>query len=196
MKQKSPSIRVAPRVVLVFLLFLVTDRSGLVFVTLMAAFFHELGHIFAARVLHVPFRQMRIDLMGARLEIGGRMLSYKEEWLLAMAGPLASFLAAGVGLVFRELSELSLYFSCASLLLGGLNLLPIRSFDGGRMLEASVSSIAGARTAYRVMTLSSFFCLFLLWAVSVYFLLRVGDGISLFFFSLSLFLRFFEREKL
>lgn len=196
MMKSRPKIRIAPRVVLIFLLFLVTDRSGLVFVTLLAAFFHELGHILAARMLHIPFRRMRIDLMGARLEIGGRMLSYREEWILAVSGPLASFLVAAVGVIFWKWTELSVYFSCASLLLGGLNLLPIRSFDGGRMLEASVAAFAGTRMAYRVITLSSFFCLFLLWAVSVYFLLRVGDGISLFFFSLSLFLRFFEREKL
>lgn len=194
--QSRAKIRIAPRVVLIFLLFLFTDRSGLVFVTLLAAFFHELGHIFAARVLHIPFRRMRIDLMGARLEIGGRMLSYREEWLLAMAGPLTSLLTSAAGAIFWRVSDLSVYFSCASLLLGGLNLLPIRSFDGGRMLEASVSAFAGMRAAHRVITLSSLVSLFLLWAVSVYFLLRVGDGISLFFFSLSLFLRFFEREKL
>ena len=114
MKQNRARIRIAPRVLLIFLLFLFTDRSGLVFVTLLAAFFHELGHILAARVMHVPFRRMRIDLMGARLEIGGRMLSYKEEWLLAMAGPLASFFAAAAGVIFWSSSDLSVHFSCAS----------------------------------------------------------------------------------
>jgi len=196
MRGKKERINVAPRVLVIFLLLLVSDQSGLVTVTLLAAVLHEAGHLLAAHLLHVPLRRMRIDLVGARLEIGGRMISYREEWLLAVAGPATSFFVAALGSLLWQFGERALYFSAASFLLGALNLLPIRSFDGGRMLEALVCSFAGERLADRVMTLTSFSFLFLLWATAVYFLLRAGDGISLLFFSVSLFLRFFEYERL
>ena len=81
--------------------------------------------------------------------------------------------------------------STGSLLLGLLNLLPIRSFDGGRMLSAAISAMLGEGAAEYVLRLTSFLFLFLLWAVSVFFLLRAGDGLSLFCFSMSLFSHFF-----
>ena len=189
-------IRVAPKVVLLLSLLLLCDRTGLVLATLLAAALHECGHLAAARAMKIPLRAMRIDLMGARLEIGGRMISYREEWLLSAAGPIASFFAAAGGSLFWYTGNFAICFSCASLLLGLLNLLPIRSFDGGRMLFCALASHLGVGTVERVMSGCSFFFLFLLWATSVYFLLRAGDGISLFFFSVTLFLRFFDREKL
>jgi len=196
MKMRLKKIRIAPKVLLLFAALLICDQSGLAFATLLAAAFHECGHILTARALKIPFRTMRIDLMGARLEIGGRMLSYREEWLLSAAGPIASFFVAAGAAVFWEHSRLAVYFSCASLLLGVLNLLPIRSFDGGRMLGCALSAVFDTRVTEGILSACSFLFLFLLWAVAVYFLIRVGDGISLFFFSVSLFLRFFEREKL
>jgi Zn-dependent protease len=118
-------------------------------------------------------------------------MTYGEEWLLAAAGPLFSLLLS-LGLFFLwKISPFAKLLSCASLLLGGLNLLPIRSFDGGRMLASSISYFFGEKTSDYVLRLSSFLFLFLLWAVSVYFLLLAGDGLSLFCFSMSLFSHFF-----
>lgn len=196
MKRKKTRLVVAPTVALVFCALLLTDRSGLVSVTLVAALLHECGHIVAARAMKIPFRKMRIDFMGARLEIGGRMLSYWEEWLLAAAGPITSLLGAAFGGLFWGVTQLAVYFSCASLLLGLLNLLPIRTFDGGRMLEGMLLAFWDEERARRVLMGSSFLFLFLLWSISVYFLLRVGDGISLFFFSVTLFSRFFSEDRL
>ena len=173
-----------------------TDRSGLVWVTLLAAALHEGGHLLAARVMRIPFRAMRMDHLGVRLELGGRMPSFGEEWLLCAAGPLASLLCAALAAPLWPRWEMAASFSCASLLLGLLNLLPIRSFDGGRMLESLLSFLCGPRVGDRILTLTSLLFLFLLWATAVYFLLRVGDGLSLFCFSLGLFLRFWERERL
>ena len=192
MERSERKLMITPMVAAVFLILLLTDRTGLVTVTLLAAFLHECGHILAARVMKIPFRKMRIDFTGARLEIGGRMLSYREEWLLAIAGPFASLFFAAFGAILWNISQLAVYFSCASLLLGLLNLLPIRTFDGGRMLESALLGLCGERVAYRILNVSSFLFLFLLWATSVYFLLRAGDGISLFFFSVSLFWHLFE----
>ena len=83
-------------------------------------------------------------------------------------------------------------FSCASLVLGVLNLLPIRSFDGGRMTECALLQVMRVKTAEYTMRTLTFFFLFLLWAFAVYFLLRAGDGLSLFCFSMTLLLRFFD----
>ena len=187
-------IRIAPQVALLFLLMILGDHSGLCFVTVVAALLHECGHLLAARLLHVPISGLQMSFLGARLEVSGRILSYGEEWLLCAAGPFASLCAAALAAPLWQIFALSRAFSCASLVLGLLNFLPIQSFDGGRMLACTLARFCGTRAADRGGRLCSFLFLFLLWAVAVYFLLRVGDGLALFCFSLSLFLRFFEGD--
>ena len=182
--------------ILLLVVLILTDRMRVVLLTLLAALLHECGHLLAAKLMRIPMRGVRFDLLGVRLEIGGRMLSYGEEWLLAAAGPLTSLLCAAVAALAWRVSLLFQIFSCASVVLGALNLLPIRTFDGGRMLECMLSHFAGARTVRCVMRLCSFLFLFLLWAAAVYFLLRAGDGLSLLCFSMSLLFRFFDGEKL
>ena len=86
-------------------------------------------------------------------------------------------------------------FSCASLLLGILNLLPIRTFDGGRMLEAFLLYRTSLRVTNAVLDFTSFLFLFLVWAFAVYVLLRVGDGLSLLGFSMGFLMRFFKFES-
>ncbi len=173
---------------------LLSDRAGLGLVTLMAAAVHEGGHLIAARGMHIPLSLLRMDLLGARLDVSGRVLSYGEEWLLCAAGPVASLLFAAAAAPFWRTCEYAALFSCASLILGLLNLLPVRTFDGGRMLESTLLSFFGERVARRVMRGCTFLFLFLIWAGAVYLLLRAGDGLSLLCFSMSLLTRFFEGD--
>ena len=189
-------LRMTPPVAVLLMGVILTDHSGVCAMTVLAAALHECGHLGAARVLHIPFGQMKLDFLGARLEVRGRMLSYGEEWILASAGPLASLLGAAGGALFWSRSYYAQMFSCASLLLGLLNLLPIRSFDGGRMLECTLSHFLATRVLQDAMRVISFLFLCILWMVAVYFLLKSGSGLSLFCFSMSLLSRFFEEDDL
>lgn len=195
MEKKRMRLRISPSVAILLVFTVLTDRTGISLLTVAAALLHECGHLLAARAMGIRMSQMRMDFLGARLDITGRVLSFGEEWLLCAAGPTVSLIVAAVAAIFWGVSDYARIFSCASLVLGLLNLLPIRTFDGGRMLEVFLSNTFGECAAERGMTLCSFLFLFLLWATAVYFLLRAGDGLSLFCFSMSLFLRFFDGER-
>ena len=184
-------ISIDPMAAILFAGMLLTDRTHIVVGIFIAATAHELGHLLAARLLGIPLRSMRLDMLGARLDIGGRILTYGEEWALCAAGPIFSLLLAAVPVFWWDRCSFARELSCLSLLLGGLNLLPIRNFDGGRMLASFLSVLFGERVSERVITVCSVLFVLLLWSVAVYFLLRVGDGLSLFCFSMSLFFRFF-----
>ena len=82
---------------------------------------HELGHFLAAMWLHIPLSGFKLDLLGARIEVGEKYLSYGEEWLLASAGPLISLTASILAAPLWSTSRLSIMFSCASLLLASDN---------------------------------------------------------------------------
>ena len=184
--------RVNPLILLFTLIMLCTDQSGIILATVLAAGIHEIGHLVAAWTMRIPLGGLRWGTLGMRLEVKGRILSYGEEWLLCAAGPLASLLAAAGGALWWEEAEIARLFSCASLILGILNLLPIRSFDGGRMLACCMARLGATRLTEDLLRVVSVLFLCLLWATAVYFLLRTGSGLSLFCFSLSLFYRFFE----
>lgn len=195
MGKRRTRISVSPSVLILLCIAVLTDRTGIVFLTVLAALLHECGHLAAAKLLGIRTERMQLGFLGMRLETGGTVLSYGAEWLLCAAGPLTSLLCAALAAPLWQTFAAARIFSCASLVLGFLNLLPIRTFDGGRMLESFLNFVCGTRISGRVMTLCSFLFLFLLWATAVYFLLRVGDGLSLFCFSMSLFLRFFDGER-
>lgn len=169
----------------------------------LAALIHELGHLAAAVACGVRITGMRLDLFGARLELPG-LLSYRQELLVALGGPAANLLTATV--LFRawtacgcpvcgaspSLSGWALVLGVllpASLGLCAVNLLPVASLDGGRILSCLLSLTLGADAARRVLRLLSLFLLTLLWLLSVYALLRAGQFLSLFVFSFSLLVR-------
>ncbi len=187
-------IKLDPPAALLFLGLLWRDPDHTLPTVLLAAAIHEVGHLTAARLLHIPIRCLRLDLLGARLETGSRLLSYGEEWLLCAAGPLFSLLAAIPPLLLLPASPAAVRFSTVSLALGVFNLLPIGSFDGGRMLEATLSPLLGQQRTAALMTAVGFAFLFFLWCLSVYCLLRVGDGLSMLCFCMSLFCSFWKRQ--
>ena len=184
-------LQIDPLAVAVLLGLLFTERIGTVCALALAVALHEAGHFAAARLLRVKVARFRFGLLGARIEVGG-MLSYGREALLAAAGPAASFLGAGAAAFAMGRCGFLREFCAVSLLLGTLNLLPVRTFDGGRMAFCLLSRLRGEEIAESVLQKSSFCFLTLLWCLSVYFLLRAGSGISWLGFSVSLLLRFFD----
>ena len=190
MKRKRFLIQPLALIYLIFMLFY--DKSGLAAMSFLAAALHEVGHLVAARLLKIPVGSMRFDLLGARIDVKGRILSYGEEWLLCASGPLSSLLFSLVGSFFWSHGKLAVAFSCASLLLGLLNLLPIQTFDGGRMLECALLSFSSPKQTSDILRGCTFLFLWLLWAFSAYLMIKIADGITLFFFTITLLARFFE----
>ena len=189
---KRKHFLIQPLALIYLLCMLFCDKSGLAAMSLLAAALHEFGHLAAARAMKIPIGAMRLDLLGARIDVKGRILSYGEEWLLCMSGPLASLAFSLIGSLFWAHTTLAIVFSCASLLLGLLNLLPIQTFDGGRMLECALLSFTTPQKTGSILRGCTFFFLWLLWAFSAYLMIQIGDGISLFFFTITLLARFFE----
>ncbi len=194
MRKQRMKIRVSPWVLGAGVIAAVGEPTGVVGMTLLAALLHECGHLLAAYALGLTPERMEIGLSGARLRISGGIHRFSTEWLLAAAGPMVSLLVALLATPLWHLTQAAPLFSVVSASLGLLNLLPVRSFDGGRMLACTLEHFLPLPLAARLSDIISFLCLFLLWAVAVYFLLLAADGLSLFCFSLTLLLRFFDGE--
>jgi len=173
------------------------DPSPLSLCSLLAALLHELGHIAMARICHIRLRECKVGIYGAGLIPDGSLYSYGQEILLCLAGPLTNLLTACLLLPIKinDTNEFLQGFFFASLVLGLLNLLPIKGFDGGRVLHALLSLRLQPHTVSLITSACSFLCIFSLWSASVYLLLRAAASLSLFIFSLSLFSRIFLNEE-
>ena len=154
---------------------------------------HECGHIFAAKLLKINMRECRIDIFGASLTPSSSDYSYKKEILLCLGGPSINIISAVLSAMFRpDISNNSItYFIFASITLALLNMLPIKGFDGGRILFSTLCLALDITKAERIIAVASFMAIFLLWIISVYFLMIASSNLSLFVFSISLFFKLF-----
>ncbi len=185
-------IRIAPAALLYFLI-LALGRSFLFPATLLAALFHECGHLLAARWLGIRVRLLEVDLFGAKIYPVGFIPSYRAELLLAAAGPLFSLLL-GVFLLPHS-SNLAVALLRATLSFALFNLLPISDFDGGRILHAALAGLFCTETADRVLAVTSYLSLLFLFSLSSCILLRYGQNLALAVLSASLFAKLFLPQK-
>ena len=120
------------------------DAQGVVPLALLSCALHEMGHLLAIRMLGGRVRRISITAVGAEMELD-RALSYGNECLAALAGPLVNLIMA---LLFCRIPGGTL-FSGLNLVLACFNLLPIGRLDGGRVLWCALALLAGQARADR-----------------------------------------------
>lgn len=184
---------------IMLLLSLVISGTYYSVIPIFAAILHELGHIFAAKARKVKLKNFDVGIFGARLTMDGGICSYADELIVCASGPLVNLILAGTATVIIRTCKISSdaaeLFVFSSLCLGVFNLLPILSFDGGRILGAVISMISDTVIADKVVTFLSFLSLFTLWCISLYLLLRTSASLSLFVFSVSIFANIFVEKR-
>lgn len=109
--------------------------------------FHEMAHALVARRYGIAIRGITLFIFGGVAEMDGEPENARSEFLMALAGPVASLalalalflilgqgqetMSAAVGGVFR-------YLAIINGALAVFNLLPAFPLDGGRMLRAAL----------------------------------------------------------
>jgi Zn-dependent protease/predicted transcriptional regulator len=160
--------------------------------------FHELSHSLVARYFHLPMRGITLFLFGGVAEMGGEPQSPKVEFLMALAGPVASIV---LGFAFRALALSGVawpvqvvgvfaYLAWINWLLALFNLIPAFPLDGGRVLRAAVWHFKGdfRRATKIASTIGAGFGI-LMMAFALYQLLTGYLISALWYFMLGMFLR-------
>ncbi len=189
---KKTNVRLGFFSVMLIVAFIITGNKY-TFICIFAATLHELGHLIAASLIRVQISQFALGIFGARLKIANSVYSYKQEIFLCVGGPLANLLSALLAFFLFDGENVNIFITF-SLFLSLLNLLPIRTFDGGRIFECLLMQMFSLSFSKRVLDIISFLIIFFLWSVSVYFLLIYGSSLNLFIFSASLFSSLFISE--
>lgn len=178
---RSPDVTVCvrPSALLTPALFLLlTDTPILLAALLPAALLHELAHYAVLRLCGVRTARFTLTGLGASLYVPElHRLSYAAELLSAAAGPLMNLLLwVLLSLTGRE--ELTL-FAGAQMVLGVLNLLPVRPMDGGRILWLATAYLTEPYTADRVAAAVGLAASSALLALCLWLVLTTGSGLFL-----------------
>jgi Zn-dependent protease/predicted transcriptional regulator len=127
-----------------------------VFVFFASVLAHELSHSVMARRLGIPVEDITLFLFGGVTKTRMEASRPRDEFLIAIVGPLTSVGIAG--LLFVALPWLSEvvsepvlfamgYIAWLNLLLGVFNLLPGMPLDGGRVLRSILWKTSGSLTS-------------------------------------------------
>ena len=178
---RSPDVTVCvrPSALLTPALFLLlTDTPILLAALLPAALLHELAHYAVLRLCGVRAARFTLTGLGASLYVPElHRLSYGAELLSAAAGPLMNLLLwVLLSLTGREALTL---FAGAQMVLGGLNLLPVRPMDGGRILCLATAYLTEPYTADRVAAAVGLAASSALLALCLWLVLTTGSGLFL-----------------
>jgi Zn-dependent protease/CBS domain-containing protein len=121
---------------------------------------HELCHSLVANHYHLPMHGITLFIFGGVAEMGGEPESPKVEFLMAIAGPIASIvlgfmfaLLKGVGSATwpRVAIGVISYLAWINMALAAFNLIPAFPLDGGRMLRSALWFFQGdLRRATRI----------------------------------------------
>ena len=144
------ALTVSPSALVLLAAFLLFSRSfTLPAALLSAALCHELSHVLTLHLLGAPPRRLTLSATGAELYVPALdRLSYTGELLAVAAGPACNLLLWA--LLSLTGVEGLMPFAGAHLLLGALNLLPVRPMDGGRLLWLLTALCTEPYTADRV----------------------------------------------
>ena len=109
---------------------------------LVSLLLHEAGHMFAAKSLGVPVREFGLRLGGTYVK-RARAVRHREEILIAASGPMMNFLLV---VPFFFIPRFGPQLAACNLAVGLVNLLPLPSSDGLRIVRNLLSGIAGGAT--------------------------------------------------
>lgn len=171
--------RLLPSVFWLLLIF-AFDTPAAAIGTLLCAAVHECGHLLALSTLKRN-RHISASMAGMRISDFG-VLSYKQELFVASAGPIVNILIALLCLALRNYgSGYFLLLGILNLLTAFSNLLPIKSYDGAKILSSGLSLLFCEQVSHSVINIISFAISVTLSLFSLYLISRFDAGYFIFF---------------
>ena len=160
---ENSTLRVSVLFLVSTVIVLSLDRSGVGILCLLFSCLHECGHLCAFAVLgHMP-SLVTVGIGGLRIEHAEATLSYKRNIAVSLSGPAVNGVCAVVCAAVGEWVAM-----WASVLLGIMQLLPVRSLDGGQALYCALCLYLPHEKAQRVVGCVSVGCMVCISAYALY----------------------------
>lgn len=149
-------------------IFLLVDKTGISVIALSCCLIHEIGHIFMFFLVGYRPVSLTFDLTGICLTKPLIKLSYLKEFLVQIAGSLTNFLVfVFLCKTVNQITYTSI-FATTHLVVGIFNLLPLKTFDGGKILEMTLLQFFSINTSQKICTFIDFLCILILLIISMF----------------------------
>ncbi|MCR5553724.1 MAG: site-2 protease family protein [bacterium] len=176
-----------------------SGRFVLWFIYTLVALLHEFAHFIIARKLGYKLTKIKLMPYGAVLIAGKNDFYFKDEIIIALAGPLfnlaCGFLIVSIWWLFPESYFFTADFAVANFVCGVFNLIPIFPLDGGRVILSLFSINHNREIASRVMnkaTLCFGIICFVVFLITLFYCVNLTLG----FISVMLIASAFNDDKL
>lgn len=176
-------VRISPITYLFYAIVLLFCHDVVIIASLTAVVIHEAGHLIVIVLCSCTIECIDITPLGMTIRRTG-LTGHLQDVAIHLAGPTINIVIALVWMLCQNADS---YTVTANLFFGLLNLLPIDSLDGGKVLYALLACRFNERSARLISQALSFFFLFLLWLLAVSDLLMLNGTPSLLFFCVGLF---------
>ena len=121
------------------LLFVSINFSIYILILFSCVFIHEMGHITFIKINRLDILSIEILPFGINiLTDKNRLTAYKTDIIIALSGPAANIICSVIILAIIKLNGYNsvLFFAfLTNIIYAGINLFPVKSLDGGRILE-------------------------------------------------------------
>lgn len=142
----KPKIKIGISYLLLLVCCLFYGQILLIINYTLALIFHELGHMWVAKSKGYNATNMKLDLLGMKLNIK-QTIDKNDRFLIALAGPVVNFIFCILCFALWWLVPESYYFSYnffqANWTVAIFNLMPAEPLDGGVMLNSLISFKSG-----------------------------------------------------
>lgn len=174
-KTENTSVNISFYFAAVLTLSLLLDKTNISFCSIVSALLHETGHMLCLFSLKAKPKEIKFGLFGMRIVRGNKTLSYKNELLTALSGPLVNIMLFAVFLYWKK----TLVFSAVNLALGIFNLLPVKPMDGGEALYYFLCSYCEENKIKRITDITTFLTVIFLTVAGVFVLIKSGYNFML-----------------
>lgn len=142
-KNQHKKFYISPTFLLSFLFSFFAGNGYLFLLYTLSVFMHELMHIIVAEKLGYSLHKFELSILGASMKLESESFYGMDELKIAIAGPLFNLclfiFLVGSWWTFPVLYNYTFDFAIVNLFVFALNILPIFSLDGGRILVSLLS---------------------------------------------------------